>query len=164
MATEIRPATEADLATMSALWLEYMRHHARVDPRYEPASDGAAAFAAHVVRAHLGNAQSLALVATQASGGVVGFLLASQAMRPPVFAERRLGMIHDLMVDARARRGGIGRALVDACLEWFARRGETQVELRRHEGNPEAVAFWQALGFTASICVGSIPLPRPSAG
>jgi GNAT superfamily N-acetyltransferase len=163
MATVIRPAIEADLATMSVLWLEYMRHHARIDRRYEPAGDGAAAFAAHVVRAHLGRAESLALVAALASGGVVGFLLASQAMRPPVFAERRLGMIHDLMVEPSARRGGIGRALVGACLEWFARRGETQVEVRRHEGNPEAVAFWQSLGFTASICVGAIPLPRASA-
>jgi ribosomal protein S18 acetylase RimI-like enzyme len=56
--------------------------------------------------------------------------------------------LEDLYVDARARRAGLGRALVGAALERAEARGCRRVELDVNESNGEAIAFYRALGFT----------------
>jgi ribosomal protein S18 acetylase RimI-like enzyme len=56
--------------------------------------------------------------------------------------------LEDLYVDARARRAGLGRALVSAALDRAEARGCRRVELDVNESNTEAIAFYRSLGFT----------------
>lgn len=55
-----------------------------------------------------------------------------------------------LVVDAGARRGGIGRALVAAAEDWARSRGLHELFLRSNIVRPEAHAFYPALGFERS--------------
>jgi GNAT superfamily N-acetyltransferase len=52
----------------------------------------------------------------------------------------------DLYVDARARRVGLGRALMGALARETVRAGAKTLEWGVHEGNARAIDFYRALG------------------
>jgi ribosomal protein S18 acetylase RimI-like enzyme len=56
--------------------------------------------------------------------------------------------LEDLYVREDARRGGFGRALVDAAVERARVRGCRRIDLDVNEQNPEALAFYRSMGFT----------------
>jgi ribosomal protein S18 acetylase RimI-like enzyme len=56
--------------------------------------------------------------------------------------------LEDLFVDESARGTGLGRALVNAGLERAKERGCRRIELDVNETNTDAIAFYEALGFT----------------
>jgi [ribosomal protein S18]-alanine N-acetyltransferase len=57
------------------------------------------------------------------------------------------GEILNLAVKPQARRGGIGKALLKALLEVFARENVLQVFLEVRESNESAIVFYQKSGF-----------------
>jgi ribosomal protein S18 acetylase RimI-like enzyme len=61
------------------------------------------------------------------------------------------GKLNDLYVDAAARRRGAGRALVDAMFAALKARGAPRVVLLSAWRNPEAHAFFEALGFRRTM-------------
>ncbi|MGH8033103.1 MAG: GNAT family N-acetyltransferase [Luteimonas sp.] len=71
-----------------------------------------------------------------------------------ITAEHRLTLglgegveIIGLVVDAAARRGGVGRALVDAAEGWARRAGSAEVFLRSNVIRPEAHPFYEGIGY-----------------
>ena len=52
-----------------------------------------------------------------------------------------------LVVDADARRGGVGRALVAAAERWSRARGMDELFLRSNVLRPEAHPFYEKLGY-----------------
>jgi GNAT superfamily N-acetyltransferase len=56
--------------------------------------------------------------------------------------------LEDLFVEDRARRNGLGRALVATAIERARERGCRRIELDVNEQNTEAVGFYESLGFT----------------
>ena len=64
-----------------------------------------------------------------------------------MFRESPRAEITDLFVRPEVRRGGVGRALVDAAIAWLVEFGVRRVEVRVLRANPEGQAFWRALGF-----------------
>ena len=52
-----------------------------------------------------------------------------------------------MVVDADARRCGLGRRLIDAACDWARRQGAAGVCLRSNVLRPEAHAFYPSLGF-----------------
>jgi [ribosomal protein S18]-alanine N-acetyltransferase len=55
--------------------------------------------------------------------------------------------ILNLAVKPEKRRGGVGRALVDALLEVFKREGATHVYLEVRQSNTGGIAFYEGLSF-----------------
>ena len=97
----------------------------------------------HSLDATLVHHDSLLLVATDA-GGVVGYVTAS--VHPTLYANGPVACIEELMVDEVERRGGIGRALVDACEHWAVRNGARLVSVATRRASD----FWTAVGYEAS--------------
>jgi GNAT superfamily N-acetyltransferase len=56
--------------------------------------------------------------------------------------------LEDLYVRERARRGGLGRALVEAAVTRARERGCRRIELDVNEDNEAALALYAACGFT----------------
>jgi len=56
--------------------------------------------------------------------------------------------LEDLYVREDARRGGLGRALVEAAIDRAQMRGCRRIELDVNEENTAALALYQACGFT----------------
>jgi ribosomal protein S18 acetylase RimI-like enzyme len=65
--------------------------------------------------------------------------------RPPLRPEQ--AHVRMLGVDASARRAGVGRALMEACLEEARRAGKTRVTLETTETMEAAQRLYEAMGF-----------------
>ena len=83
----------------------------------------------------------------------VGFLMATVATRPGFFRESSRGRIEDAWVRPEHRQAGVGRALVEAALEWVRGRGAARVILQVARRNAAGQAFWRAMGFGAFMDV-----------
>ena len=59
-------------------------------------------------------------------------------------------LLEDLFVDAAARGGGLGRALLEATLERARARGCRRIELDVNEANDPAVRLYGSFGFSAT--------------
>ena len=69
-------------------------------------------------------------------GQVVGAVLAGD--------DGRRGYLHHLAVDKNFRRKGIGRLLVNACLETFRQSGIIKCHLFLFKDNIEGTKFWKS--------------------
>ena len=58
-----------------------------------------------------------------------------------------LAMLWDIRVDARFRRKGVGRALLDACHSWASHHGLKGLMAETQDANPAACQFYQSNGF-----------------
>ena len=143
--TQIRRARQEDLEAVLDLWLEMMRYHGRLDPRFAPADNARDAFH-NTMREWIGAAAKRVLVAV-ADGQVVGYAIGSIAENPPILKLRHFGHVSDICVPPEWRRQGIGRRLFGALRKWFRSRGLAVVQLNVAALNPAAQAFWREMGF-----------------
>jgi ribosomal-protein-alanine N-acetyltransferase len=60
-----------------------------------------------------------------------------------------LAELESVVVDAAARRGGVGRALCEAVVEWCRDQGAAAMELEVRAGSLGAIALYSGLGFEA---------------
>ena len=86
----------------------------------------------------------IALVAI-ADGELVGWI---QAHDRDLLQYPRVMEIGGLIVDTEIRRGGVGKQLVDAAIEWGRDRGHTEVFVRSNAVRSDAHAFYEGLGFS----------------
>jgi [ribosomal protein S18]-alanine N-acetyltransferase len=60
-----------------------------------------------------------------------------------------LAELESVVVDAAARRGGVGRVLCEAVMGWCRHQGATAMELEVRAGSLGAIALYSRLGFEA---------------
>ncbi|TWH99951.1 N-acetylglutamate synthase-like GNAT family acetyltransferase [Luteimonas cucumeris] len=85
------------------------------------------------------------LVAVGDDGRLVGFVATEQ--RITLELGERVEIVA-LVVDAEARRGGVGKALIAAAEQWAQDIGTPEVFLRSNILRPEAHPFYERLGYT----------------
>jgi [ribosomal protein S18]-alanine N-acetyltransferase len=83
------------------------------------------------------------LLVAEAEGRLVGFAVGKViGAWPDCLAE-----LESVVVEARTRRGGVGRALCGAVVEWCRRQGAAAIELEVRAGSAGAIALYAGLGF-----------------
>jgi ribosomal protein S18 acetylase RimI-like enzyme len=90
----------------------------------------------------------LLLVAENDRGQVIGLLDASQ--RWTLWHRGPCVLIEELVVDRKARRQGVGRALIEAAIDWARMQGCSEVEISTDTDNLPAQAFYRKLGFESA--------------
>jgi ribosomal protein S18 acetylase RimI-like enzyme len=70
--------------------------------------------------------------------------------RPSVWTGAEDAWLEDVYVGEDARRAGLGRALVEGCLERARQRGCRRIQLDCNERNAAALALYESLGFSAA--------------
>jgi ribosomal-protein-alanine N-acetyltransferase len=85
------------------------------------------------------------LLVAEGEGRLVGF-----AVGKMVGAGRDcVAELARVVVEAGARRGGVGRTLCGAVTEWCRRQGAVAIELEVRAGSAGAIALYDGLGFVA---------------
>ena len=99
---------------------------------------------AGIVAQYCGGVRRCLFVA-EVEAKIVGF-----AVGKVIGAERDcLADLESVVVDAAARRGGVGRALCEAVVGWCRHQGATAMELEVRAGSFGAIALYSGLGFEA---------------
>ena len=131
----IREATQGDLAELTRLFDAY-----RVFYR-QPSDPGAAE---RFLRERFARGDSHVFVAPAASG-LAGFVQLYPSLSSVSLA--RIYVLNDLFVDPGARRGGVGRALLEAAHAFAASRGAVRVSLETAVDNHAAQRLYESLGY-----------------
>jgi ribosomal protein S18 acetylase RimI-like enzyme len=148
----IRRARDNDWEAARALWREADNLHASLAPTYfrttarAPrewldllAAEGAAVFVADA-QADAPGPQPLA--------GIVSVRVYETPPDPAMVPLRR-GHVEMLVVTATQRRRGIGARLMEEVATWARRQGASELVLTVWDGNDEAEAFYERLGYRA---------------
>lgn len=141
----VRAATRRDRDRVVELWLELLGHHEPLDPHYR-VRPGSTPEWRRLVEKLLGSPDAAVFVWDEGEA-LLGFCTAQVEKAPPVLVETSRAEITDLLVLSGARRRGVGRALVEATAAWLRGRGVERATVRVDARNPEAQAFWRALGY-----------------
>ena len=147
----IRRATVADLESLGRLGALLVQEHYEFDARrfFAATPETSAGYAAFL-RSQIEDPDASLLVAEQ-DGRVVGYAYGTiegtdfMALRGPA------AVLHDLIVDARYRDCGVGRALLDATLAAFASLGAPRVVLSTAQRNEAAQRFFERAGFRRTM-------------
>ena len=142
----IRPARSDDVDAIARLWEALVEYHRELDSDLPPAShQGSIRYARRLVD-QLDSPTTRVLVAVHDSQ-IVGYVLGVVVdLAPEIFAQEPSGFLADIYVDASQRRKGVGRALVEALVDWFRSNGLRYFEWHAAVQNPEGISFWRALG------------------
>jgi len=159
-AVAVRLARVSDGAALFEAWQALRQHYAAIDRRIIPAAVSREEFLAGFAL-RLAELQSADFVAVE-GGAVVGFISGRiEANQPDRLPERHATVGH-LYVDAAHRRSGLGRRLFEAIAAWaLAQDGVSHFEMPVLAADPEAVHFWQAIGFSPFIERLWAPLSAP---
>ncbi|MBE1564378.1 GNAT family N-acetyltransferase [Nonomuraea africana] len=145
---DIRPATSADAALLAQMNEFVHAVHARNRPdifRADPAqADLVPLFEAHLAR------PDIRILIAWSSGRPIGYALAIIVERPgdALVQPRTFAVLEHLAVAPTAIRTGVGTALVDAVRAAGRAAGCAALLTEAWDFNQEALAFYQAQGFT----------------
>jgi ribosomal protein S18 acetylase RimI-like enzyme len=154
---QVRAATPRDLDRLAALASLLFAHHATAGTRFAIAK-GREDELRELLAGFARDAARVLLVAEEADGNLLGFVLASLVRRAGPFVESERGEIDWLFVREEGRRRGVGRGLAGAAFRWLRERGARRVEVHVERANSAGRAFWDAQGFAAAMDVLERPL------
>jgi GNAT superfamily N-acetyltransferase len=146
----VRPARSEDLPAVARLAAALVRMHHHLDPQrfmlIEPVEDGYQWFFTRELKR-----DAARILVAEDDGRIHGYAYATLEDRDWNDLLDACGKLNDLYVDAAARRRGIARALVDATLAWLRERRAPRVVLLSAWQNPDAHAFFEAIGFRRTM-------------
>lgn len=143
----IRFAKESDLQRVNELRAQVSELHAAGKPEvFRPGF--CTELQEHVYTLHA--APGHAILVAEGEKGIVGFACTKLVDRPgsPYRLPQRYLDVDEFGVDECVRRQGVGRALFEAVREYAKSLGVSRIELNMWEFNQEALAFYEAIGFS----------------
>ncbi len=143
----IRSATAHDVAELGDLGARTF------EDTYGDANDPAE-LAAHIAETYTEPVIAGALrdpdvtyLVAEAAGRIIGFAKLVVGSREDGIDAARPAELNQLYVDSDQKGRGVGRALLDACVEWAREAGCDVLWLGVWERNPKAIGFYERVGF-----------------
>jgi GNAT superfamily N-acetyltransferase len=146
----VRPARAEDARDLFQAWQALRQYYASVDPRIVPAPVSFEEFRDDFLR-RLARNDVAAFVAT-GSDGLAGFITGGIEPNQPDRLPELHATVGHLFVLPAFRRQGIARKLFDELSSWAAgQEGVSHFEMPVLARDPDAVHFWEAVGFAPFI-------------
>jgi ribosomal protein S18 acetylase RimI-like enzyme len=146
----VRKAEPGDLARVGELAGQLVRMHHAADPaRFflpERVEEGYVRWFSREIR----RGEAVVLVA-EVDGAIAGYAYGAIEDRDWAMLLDRHGALHDVFVDAKVRRGGVGRALVRAMVAALEALGAPIVVLSTMVANENAQRVFRACGFRSTM-------------
>jgi len=136
----IREANIDDINAIVELWEEMMNFHIQKSGLYEIKPDARQIYAYYlkeIIKSH----ESIVLV-YEIENKIIGYLMAEEALNPPVYKETRIGTIVEICVTENYRNKGIGEELLTKIEKWFLDKGINRVECLVSDFNEISKGFW----------------------
>lgn len=146
----VRAMVEGDLGPVGVLAGELVRQHHAFDARRFFLERDVEEGYRWWFRKQLGQTGVLLQVA-ELDGAVVGYVYGTLEGRDWARLLDAHGAIHDLFVDARVRRQGVARALMESAMATLRSMGAAQIVLSSATPNVEAQALFSRLGFRSTM-------------
>lgn len=143
MAT-VRRARPSDLDALADLWITLLREQAALDPRFAPSDDAQARFR-NDVPVWLEDDTRRLFVADD-DGTLVGFATAHRWSPAPIYAFASEVYVDELYVKEAHRGHDVGRALVQAVVDWADALKAHRVRAGVLAANERGLAFWKEQG------------------
>jgi ribosomal protein S18 acetylase RimI-like enzyme len=147
----VRPARAEDVPALGRLGALLMRTHYEFDPaRFMAPGDDPEGGYGWFLGTQLRDPDVVVLVA-EVDAAIAGYVYAG--LEPQSWKDLRepAGFIHDVVVDAAARRGGVATMLLEAAIAWLRERGAPRVMLGTAEQNAGAQRLFAKLGFRRTM-------------
>ena len=144
---QIRFAGEADYDRINALRRQVNDLHVAGKPEiFKPGFSEELQAYLHVILAD----PSQAVAVAEQDGLLCGFAVLHRIKKPetPFMKERDYLDIDEFCVDAAYRKTGVGTALMEFIRAFAKAQGYSRIELNMWEFNADALAFYEAVGFT----------------
>jgi ribosomal protein S18 acetylase RimI-like enzyme len=147
----IRRATRADLPHIGRLGaLLVAQHHDFDSRRFLPATDRTKDGYARFLGTQLDAPDAAVLVAV-VNADVIGYAYVALESYDYMSLRGPAGLLHDIIVDPERRRHGVGRALLEAALDYVRSRGLEQIVLATAQRNEVAQRFFAEAGFRRTM-------------
>jgi ribosomal protein S18 acetylase RimI-like enzyme len=146
----VRRAKQEDLPHVAALAAALVRMHHAADPARFFLPDRVEEGYAWWLERELGRKEAVVLVA-EADGAIVGYTYGTREGRDWNMLLDAHGAIHDVFVVEGARRGGVGKELVQAILLELEALGVGPIVLGTMVENTSAQALFRACGFRPTM-------------
>jgi ribosomal protein S18 acetylase RimI-like enzyme len=146
----IRPVAKQDLPAVAALAGELVRMHHATDARRFMLVENVEQGYVWWFGRQLDNPAAVILVAVR-DGAIVGYAYGSREERDWNLLLDEYGAIHDLYVTSEARRGGLGRRLLEALVERLEAMGAVRIVLSTMVSNHPAQRLFAACGFRPTM-------------
>ena len=147
----VRPARAEDMPAVGRLGALLVRTHHDFDPeRFIAATRRTADGYGSFIGTQLDDSEVVVLVAEQ-DGEVVGYTYAAVEGYDWMSLRGPAGVLHDIVVDPERRRGGVGRALLDATIAALTALGAPRVVLSTAERNEIAQRLFAQAGFRRTM-------------
>ena len=147
----IRRATRDDLKDIGRLGaLLVAAHHEFDSRRFLPATSRTKDAYAGFLGSQLDEPDAAVFVAEE-NADVIGYAYAAVESYDYMSLRGPAGVLHDIIVDPERRRGGVGRRLLEAVLEYVRSRGLSQIVLSTAEKNEAAQRFFAGVGFRRTM-------------
>ncbi len=147
----VRPARAEDVPALGRLGALLMRTHYEFDPaRFMAPGDDPEGGYGWFLGTQLRDPDVVVLVA-EVDAAIAGYVYAG--LEPQSWKELRepAGFVHDVVVDAAARRSGVATMLLEAAIAWLRERGAPRVMLGTAEQNAGAQRLFAKLGFRRTM-------------
>lgn len=147
----IRRAKRDDLPRIGELGsLLVAAHHDFDSKRFLEATSGTKQGYASYLRTQLDVPRAAVFIA-EAEDAVVGYVYVALESYDYMSLRGPAGIVHDVIVDPKFRGRGVGRALLEAALDYFRANGMTQVVLATAQRNEAAQRFFASAGFRPTM-------------
>jgi ribosomal protein S18 acetylase RimI-like enzyme len=139
----IREARVEDVPALMRLWAEFVAHEEAFDPAEFDVRRKQRKRYRDLFIEKLSDPEAAVFVAED--GELVGYAMGW--LRHRFLGKGQTGYVNDVFVTEKARRKGIGGALMKTLVAWFKSRGADKVDLYVYAANEKAMGLYDSLGF-----------------